>query len=121
MSAPLRRLPATLWLVALWVALWGRLSAATVLTGAAVAVGVQLVLPRAAPGPAGAVRPLRFAHFLAYFVYKLIEANVVGGGGGSAPPPRRARPAAGAGPRAGARAAGRPGGRGAPCGPHRAS
>jgi multicomponent Na+:H+ antiporter subunit E len=73
----LRRLPATLWLVALWAALWGNLRAPTVLSGIAVAVGVQVVLPGAMPKPAGAVRPLHFVRFLAYFAYKLVEANLV--------------------------------------------
>jgi multicomponent Na+:H+ antiporter subunit E len=49
----------------------------TVLTGVLVAVGVQAARPAAAPGPAGRGRPLAFLHFLAYFCYKLVEANLV--------------------------------------------
>jgi multicomponent Na+:H+ antiporter subunit E len=76
-SALLRRLPATAWLVGVWVALWGELSAANVLSGTLVALAVQTVFRRAGPGPAGPVRPLRFAWFLGYFAYKIIEANLV--------------------------------------------
>lgn len=77
MRTRLARLPALLWLVVLWSALWGEASAANAITGTAVAVGVQLALPGAAPRPAGTVRPVRFARFLAYFVVKLLEANLV--------------------------------------------
>jgi multicomponent Na+:H+ antiporter subunit E len=73
----LRRLPATLWLVVLWAALWGDASIATFASGTLVAIGVQAALPRAAPGLAGTVRPLRFAFFLVYFLYKVVEANLV--------------------------------------------
>lgn len=73
----LRRLPATLWLVALWTALWGQLSLGNLVSGAVVAVAVQLALPGAAPGLAGGLRPLRLAWFLVYFGYKVVEANLV--------------------------------------------
>lgn len=73
----IRRLPAVLWLVALWVALWGRVTPGTVGGGILVAVGVTLAFPAAAPHPAGALRPLRFLRFLAYFAYKIVEANAV--------------------------------------------
>jgi multicomponent Na+:H+ antiporter subunit E len=71
------RVPATLWLVALWVALWGRVTPANVLSGVAVALGVQAVFRRAAPGPAGRFNPLHFVRFLLYFAYKVLEANLV--------------------------------------------
>jgi multicomponent Na+:H+ antiporter subunit E len=73
----IRRLPAFVWLVALWVALWGELTAANVLVGMVVAAAVKTVLPRAEPGPAGTIRPLRAARYFAYFLYKLVEANLL--------------------------------------------
>lgn len=73
----LRRLPALAWLVVLWVALWGELTLANVIAGAVIAVGVQLVFSRAAPGPAGSVRPLALLRYGVYFAWKIIEANAL--------------------------------------------
>lgn len=75
------RLPGVLvWLTGLWVLLWGDLSAANVLAGLAVAIGV-LTLTRSPrlSDPDGAVRvaPLAALHFLVYVVVKLVEANIV--------------------------------------------
>lgn len=69
------------WLVVLWVLLWGELTPANVLGGVAVAVGVLVAVPRPAPLPASRgersiIRPLRFASLLAWFTWKLVEANL---------------------------------------------
>ena len=71
------RVLVTVWLVAVWVALWGPVTTATVVGGLAVAAAVQL-LP-AGPGrrTGFAVRPVATVRFLAYFVAKLVEASVV--------------------------------------------
>lgn len=73
----LRRLPFLAWLVLVWIALWGDLSVANVLSGVAVASLLLMAFPHAGPGPAGTLRPLRALVFLAYFTYRLVEANLV--------------------------------------------
>jgi multicomponent Na+:H+ antiporter subunit E len=71
------RLPYTLWLVAVWVALWGNLSVANVIGGLAVALAVQLVFPGAGPGKARRVRPWALLHLVAYFAWQLVKANAM--------------------------------------------
>lgn len=73
----LRRLPFLAWLVLVWMALWGALSLANLLSGVAVAALLLTVFPHAGPGPAGTVRPLHALRFFLYFQYKLLEANFV--------------------------------------------
>lgn len=74
---PLRHIAFVAWLVLVWVALWGDLSWANVLSGTAVAVLLVALFPDAGPGPVGTVRPLRALVFLAHFAYKLVEANLI--------------------------------------------
>lgn len=69
------------WLVVLWVLLWGELTLANVLGGLAVAAAVLIAVPRPAPLPASrgeraVVRPLALASLLAWFTWKLVEANL---------------------------------------------
>lgn len=71
------RLPLLGWLLVVWIALWGDLSLANVLSGVAVASGLMVAFPHAGPRPLARVRPVRALVFLAYFLYKLVEANVV--------------------------------------------
>ena len=77
------RLPGVLvWLTGLWVLLWGDLTAANVLAGWAVALGVLTRTRAPRPSdPDGAVRvaPLAAVQFLGYVVVKLVEANIVFG------------------------------------------
>jgi len=69
-----------LWFVVLWVALWGQITAANVLSGVVVAGGVVLVtrLPRTGRATyAGArIRPIRAVRFGVYFLAKVVQANV---------------------------------------------
>ncbi len=72
------RLPLlALWLTVLWTALWGDLSAANVLGGLLAAAAAIVLLPM--PGrPFGVrVHPLHAARFVAFFAYKLVQANLL--------------------------------------------
>ncbi|MDQ4145554.1 MAG: Na+/H+ antiporter subunit E [Actinomycetota bacterium] len=66
-----------LWLVALWLGLWGEVSAGNVVAGVLVATAVLAAFP---PRPAerpGGFRPLAALRFLAYFLWKLVVASLV--------------------------------------------
>jgi multicomponent Na+:H+ antiporter subunit E len=75
------RLLTLLWLLVVWLALWEELSITNVLSGLLLAV-LLLVLfpvrerPEARRQPM-AFRPARVVQLLAYFLWKLVEANVV--------------------------------------------
>jgi multicomponent Na+:H+ antiporter subunit E len=71
------RLPLLAWLVVVWVALWGDLSAANVVSGLAVGTLLILVFPDAGPRRLGLFRPWPALVFLAYFLVKLVEANLI--------------------------------------------
>ena len=74
----MRRSPLhVLWLLAVWLALWGTLSVANVVSGLVVALLVVRFLCPAAPAGTGRVRPVATARLLAYFAVKLVEANVI--------------------------------------------
>lgn len=64
------------WLLVVWLALWGQTTTANVLSGMAVAVGVQLV-PRPHRGGRFAFRPVAALRFLVYFVRQLVTASIV--------------------------------------------
>jgi multicomponent Na+:H+ antiporter subunit E len=76
------RVPVLLiWFVVLWESLWGSFTFANLLSGVLVSLGLVLLV-RLPDTPfesyAGArIRPLRTLRFAAYFVYKLVEANLV--------------------------------------------
>lgn len=64
------------WLVVVWVALWGEASVANLLSGVLVA-GALVALRPAWSGGGGRLRPVPAARFLAYFLWKLVESSVV--------------------------------------------
>jgi multicomponent Na+:H+ antiporter subunit E len=68
--------PHLIWLVVVWVALWGEASVANLLSGLLVA-GVLLALRPEAPTRRGRLRPIAVARFFAYFLWKLVESSVV--------------------------------------------
>jgi multicomponent Na+:H+ antiporter subunit E len=67
------------WLVALWILLWGDWSIANLVGGIAIAVVVLSVarLPRLDDADAMRIRPLALAWFGCYVLYKLVESNLV--------------------------------------------
>lgn len=70
------RVLAGAWLVAVWVALWGDLSAANVLSGTALATLLLLVFPtKADPGRGLRFRPLPVVRLAAYFVGQSVKSN----------------------------------------------
>lgn len=73
----MNRLATAVWLTAMWVLLWGDLSPANVLGGMVAALTLLLVFPAKRRLPEHWLRPGAALWFLAYFLYKLIEANVV--------------------------------------------
>jgi multicomponent Na+:H+ antiporter subunit E len=71
----LRQLPYALWLVVLWLALWGQLSVLAVLTGVIIAflvVRVFYLPPAEAPGR---FNPYRFAILVGVFAFDLMRAS----------------------------------------------
>lgn len=69
------RLVLVVWLVVVWVALWGSVTPANVLTGLAVAIVLTYVFPPRG-GSQQRVRPLALARLAAHFTWKLAQANV---------------------------------------------
>jgi multicomponent Na+:H+ antiporter subunit E len=68
------------WLLVVWVALWERLSVANVLSGLAVAGGLLWLFPTGKVSDrTGRFHPVAAVQFLGYFLWKLLEANVVVG------------------------------------------
>lgn len=71
-----RRLPLALFLLVAWVALWGDLSWANVLSGIVVVAAVLRVAPDPPPGGRRArVHPVPLVRFGLHFAWKLVEAN----------------------------------------------
>ena len=64
-----------LWLTAVWVGLWGSVTAANVLGGLAVAVVVVRALPLPAPDTPGVVDPVALLRFAARFVVDLLVST----------------------------------------------
>jgi multicomponent Na+:H+ antiporter subunit E len=65
------------WLVIVWVALWGDFSFGNFAGGIIVAGVLILAFPGLPLRPAGTVRPVALVRFAAYFLYKLVEANLI--------------------------------------------
>lgn len=71
------RLTIGLFLVAMWVLLWGEWSVANLLGGVLVVTALFVVFPSTRPVlPVRRVHPLPFAHLVAYFLAELVLANV---------------------------------------------
>jgi multicomponent Na+:H+ antiporter subunit E len=64
------------WLLLVWLALWGTVTPANVLSGVAVAATVQLI-PLPTRDVRFAFRPLRTLRFVIYFAGQLVRASVV--------------------------------------------
>lgn len=73
----LRRVPLLVWLVLVWILLWEDLSWGNVIGGAMAGGAVLVLFPDAGPRRFGPVRPLAAAWFGLYFIFKLVEANLV--------------------------------------------
>lgn len=71
------RLLMAVWLAAVWVALWGDLTLANVLSGAVLAAVLVTVYPPPSATSHGRLRPLRALYFAGYFLAKLAEATLV--------------------------------------------
>lgn len=70
------RLPLVLWLTAVWVALWGSVTAANVLGGLAVGLLLAVVLPLTQVTTRAVVRPLALLRFAGFFVVDLVRSSV---------------------------------------------
>ena len=77
MRAAVRRLPLLAWLTVVWLLLWEDASVANVVGGLAVGASVVALFPAAGPARFGRVRPLAAAWLAVYFLWKLLEANLV--------------------------------------------
>lgn len=64
------------WLVVVWVALWGDVSVANVLSGTALAVFLLIVFPVRGGRRGFVPRPLATARLIAYFLRTLVASNV---------------------------------------------
>ena len=74
----MKRLLVVVWLTILWVVLWRELSAANVLSGLVIGTLAELARPWRALGQRShTVRPLALLSFLGYFLFKLVESNIV--------------------------------------------
>lgn len=74
----MRRILIVAWLTTLWVILWRDLTVANVLSGLLIGVLIELSKPWRALGQKHhSIRPGALAVFVAYFAWKLVEANVV--------------------------------------------
>lgn len=68
----LRRLPHLVWLLAVWVALWGQVSVANLLSGVVVITLVALVFTDVGPRPVSALRVGGALRLAAWFVKALV-------------------------------------------------
>jgi multicomponent Na+:H+ antiporter subunit E len=66
-----------LWLVAVWVGLWGSLTAANLLGGIAVAGALLTLLPLPGHQAHGPVRPQALLRFALFFAVELVRASLV--------------------------------------------
>ena len=72
----LRRLPHLVWLLAVWIALWGQLSVANVLSGLAVVGLVALAFSDVGPRPASSLRVADVVRLAAWFVRALVTSTL---------------------------------------------
>lgn len=71
------RLPLLAWLLVVWLALWGELSVANLLSGVAVGGALLVVFPKPSLSWAGPLRPVRVVVFHAYFLFKVCQATAI--------------------------------------------
>jgi multicomponent Na+:H+ antiporter subunit E len=71
------RIVTIVWLLVVWEALWGDLSIANVASGLLVGLALTLAFPVRRPSRAGQLRLVPLVQLLAYFAWKLVEANVI--------------------------------------------
>jgi multicomponent Na+:H+ antiporter subunit E len=72
------RATSLLWLTVVWVALWESASVANVASGLLVGALLLALFPvRGHAEGTGRIRPLAVVRFVAYFLHKLVEANVI--------------------------------------------
>jgi multicomponent Na+:H+ antiporter subunit E len=69
------QLPVVVWLVLVWILLWGTWSWANLLSGLAVAVGVMLLLPLPPVVGGIRVRPLPLVRFVGHFLVDLVVSG----------------------------------------------
>jgi multicomponent Na+:H+ antiporter subunit E len=69
------QLPVTVWLVLVWILLWGTWSWANVLSGLVVALGVMLLLPLPPVVGGARVRPLPLVRFVGHFLVDLVVSG----------------------------------------------
>lgn len=75
-GSPLRRLPALIFLVVTWVALWGDFTVANFVGGTLVALLVLAISADARPRPAGPLRPVHAIRFVGWFTVALVRATL---------------------------------------------
>lgn len=75
-SAWLSRWPMFLWLTVLWVLLWGDLTLANVLAGAAVAVLLLIVAPMPTVGYVGRINIFALIYLGVRFIFDVLHASV---------------------------------------------
>lgn len=71
------RLPLLVWLVVVWLALWGEVSVANLLSGLAVGVALLILFPSPSLSWVGPLRPVRAVIFHTYFLYKVCQATAI--------------------------------------------
>jgi multicomponent Na+:H+ antiporter subunit E len=72
----IHRLPAVIWLVLVWVMLWGTWAWANVVTGLLVAIGLMTLLPLPPVVLGGRLNPVGLARFVGRFVRDLVVSSV---------------------------------------------
>lgn len=75
MSRRTAQITLVLWLTAVWVGLWGSVTAANVLGGLAVALVVVHLLPLPQPGAPGVIDPGALLRFAGRFVFDLLVST----------------------------------------------
>ena len=72
----LPRIGILVWLTAVWVLLWGNISAANIVGGLAVALLITVLLPLPQVPVAGRLHPLSLAHLTLKVAYYLVQSSV---------------------------------------------
>lgn len=65
------------WLIAVWLALWGEVTAGNLLAGTAVACAVLLLFPPRKADRRGRLRPLAALRFFGFFAWRLLQSSLV--------------------------------------------